>query len=839
MLVSNLLRLYRVRVRSRLGQELLALAGIAAGVALLFASQVASGSMQGSISQLSRGVLGRATLQMLARGPGGLPGNMLGQARRLPGVKIAAPVLETNANAIGPHGQQPVELIGADESLRSLGGSLTRHTQLSPFGGIGAVVIAAPLARSLGVVRFGQEVTLQLSGREAKAPLYSQLRQAQIGSLTSSPVILAPLGFAQRLASLSKRVSGILVEPAGGMQSEVRSELRRLSSGVANVEPASYAEAQFEQAAASSSEATALFAAISALVGFLFAFNAVLLTAPQRRRLIADLRREGYPPTTAAAVLLLDAAMLSAAGSALGLLLGYELSIDLLRAQPAFLSLAFSVGSQQVMEWQGVVVAVAGGMVAAAIAVISPLLSMLTGGSLAARGSIVAQRLLFARPGRLALAGLACAAGAGAIPPVSPQTATIAMVLLVTALLLSLPLVLSCVLAGARLLSRLAVGAASHVATMEVGSAKARSVAVSATCAVAVFGGVAIQGAHDDLLSGLNRAARQTNSFAAIIVAPAGPQNLLDTAPFSPLDTRRLARVPGVGSITAYRGSLLDYGTRRVLVLAPPAGGRFNLAGQIVAGDGQAAMRRVDSGGWVVLSSALAEAHHLIVGERFVLPSPHPRRLRVAALSSNLGWAPGAIVMSAAEYARAWGSANPSAYAITLTAGSSPAKVAHALRRALGPRSGLSVRTAASRAQRQQALNAAALVRLTQIATVVPIAAVLAMAAAIGGILWQRRPSLARLKLEGLRRAQLWRAVLLESMLLTAVGCLAGAAFGLYGAQLADRALADAINFPVSYSVTIPVAVRCVALVTLTGIAILSIPGYAAASVGSELALQD
>jgi putative ABC transport system permease protein len=43
------------------------------------------------------------------------------------------------------------------------------------------------------------------------------------------------------------------------------------------------------------------------LVGFLFAFNAMLLTVPQRLRLIADLRRDGYTPQTVIALLLLDA----------------------------------------------------------------------------------------------------------------------------------------------------------------------------------------------------------------------------------------------------------------------------------------------------------------------------------------------------------------------------------------------------------------------------------------------------------------------------------------------------------------------------------------------------
>ena len=45
----------------------------------------------------------------------------------------------------------------------------------------------------------------------------------------------------------------------------------------------SYDERLFAKAAAASNQSTALFALISALVGFLFAFNAMLLTVPERR----------------------------------------------------------------------------------------------------------------------------------------------------------------------------------------------------------------------------------------------------------------------------------------------------------------------------------------------------------------------------------------------------------------------------------------------------------------------------------------------------------------------------------------------------------------------------
>jgi len=109
----------------------------------------------------------------------------------------------------------------------------------------------------------------------------------------------------------------------------------------------------------------------------------------------------------------------------------------------------------------------------------------------------------------------------------------------------------------------------------------------------------------------------------------------------------------------------------------------------------------------------------------------------------------------------------------------------------------------------------------------------------MGAMVWQRRPRLAKLKLEGLRRAELWRMILLESLLLVGVGCLTGAIFGIYGQQLADRALSRVIDFPVAYSLAPLTAMESLLVVTLTALAILAVPGYLAASVPASLALQD
>ncbi|HEY1457181.1 MAG TPA: ABC transporter permease [Solirubrobacteraceae bacterium] len=835
---SNVWHLYRVRLRARLLQECLAVLGIAAGVALLFASQVASSSLSSSVAQLSHGIVGNATLQLLARDPHGFSQSTVAQVRHIPGVRVAAPLLEANANALGPKGSESVELVGADASLSELGGALVRHTQLTPFAGVGAMVLPSPLAHKIGVTKFGSEATFQVNGVEAQAPLYEQLYAKQIGPLIHTPIAITPLETAQEMTVLPQRVSRILVQPAPGREAQVRAALERLAAGRLNVQAADYDEKLFSKAATASNQSTVLFAVISALVGFLFAFNAMLLTVPQRRRLIADLRRDGYTPRTVIVVMMFDAVVLGVIACAVGLFLGEELSIHLFHSNPGYLSSAFAVGSQRVVSAQSIAIAIAGGMLAASVAVLSPLKDILSRQPLAA----ITPREEGAGGGmeRLAVGGVLCLGAATAILLAAPKEAILGMVFLVLALLLLLPIPLNGALGLVRRIAPAITSAVPHVAVMELRAGRARAVAIAATGAIAVFGSVAIQAAHGDLLKGLENAAHDMNAFTDLWVSPAGSYNLLKTAPFKADQQAKLKRLEGVSAVRIYRGGLLDWGQRRIWVIAPPGeSNSFLPATQIIQGDVARASEEVRSGGWAVISQALAEEHHLHIGQYLTLPTPNPIPLRVAALSTNIGWAPGALIMSAAQYARSWDSTDAAAYNVLLKPGASPARVRLEIQKALGSSSGLAVETAQHHESQQRALSRQGLERLTQIATLILFAAVLAMAAAMGNMVWQRRPRLAKLKLEGFPRVELWRTILLESLILLGVGCLTGAAFGLYGQQLLDRALANVINFPVVYSFGVLIALGSLGLVTAAAVMIVAIPGYMAAGVAPAVALQD
>jgi len=834
MRLSSILRLYRARLRARvvLVQELFAVLGLAVGVALLFASQVASASLDGSVRQFTSGIVGKSRLQLAARDPHGFDERLFAAVGRLPGVRAAIPVLQVRADLVGPDGEEPVDLIASNPRYAHLAGPLLAHFSVAQLAVQRALALPAPVAQGIGAEPL-RTVELRIGAGSRRVLVGTELGEADIGALVHSPVALAPLAYVQRLSGLTGRLTSILVTPWPGREGQVRAGLEGLAAGHLNVEAAAADAMFFAQAAAPIDQSTGTFSAIGALVGFMFAYCAMLLTVPLRRGLIRDLRRDGATRWMTIKTLLLDAIVLGVVASALGLVLGELLSITVLRSDPGYLSFAFPVGSQRIVTWQSVALAIGVGMLAACIGVLTPLRDIL----LRPMRSFVSRRGLDRRDWTVQeiVGGFACLALTSAILLLAPQSSVLGVVILIAGLALFLPPLLRAAVAGFDRLQGPFMSGAARLTVVELQSpaARARSLAIAATGAIAVFAGVTIQGATDNLQHGLDRLVNQLASTADLWVVPPGAQNLLATTPFATAGSERaLARLPGVRAVGVYRAGFLDYGGRRVWVIAPPSTAADPIPpSQLVAGNVADATAKLGAGGWAVLSRALAAQHHLAVGEAFTLPAPNPTRFRVAALSTNLGWPPGAIILGSRDYARAWGSSDASAYNITLAPGASPAQVSGEVSRALGPASGLTVETAGQRERHQQAASRQGLARLTQIAAMVLIAGVLAIAVAMSAMISQRRPALARMKLEGFPTRGLWRSLLMESALLLGGGCSVGALFGIYGQLLLSHALLAVTGFPVAFSVQALPAFASFAIVTAAAAAIVAVPGYRAASV--------
>jgi putative ABC transport system permease protein len=833
MRLSNIAHLYVVRLKARvvLVQELFAVLGIAVGVALLFASQVASTSLDASVAQLTSGVVGQSTYQLKARGPQGFSESLLREAQRLPGVRAAVPVLEVQASVIGPHSTQPLDLIATRPGDVHLAGRLLRHFTGAQLVGRRVLALPAPIASKLGVGPL-ELVKLQVGPDVVHAFVGLELTERNIGVLANSPIALAPLGYAQKLAGMQGRITRVLVQIRPGADRAVHAALLGLAAGRINVEPANYEATLFSQAAGSVDQSTKTFAAICALVGFMFAYCAMLLTTDSRRGLIRELRRGGATRWETVKTLLFDALALTAVASIVGLALGDLLSIVAFSSPPGFLSLAFPIGSQRIITWESVVLAISAGAIASCVGVLTPVRDIWA----RARQTDAPREhsLLSWRTVGMLIGGCACIVVTTIILFAAPRSAVVGIVALIIALLLLLPLLLDVIVAGFGGLQRLSGAGATEIAVIELRSAKTRtrSIAIAATAAVAVFGSVTIQGSRTNLQHGLDRSFHGITSVADLWLAPSGGQSLFTTTPFKSVATSTLARLPGVRSISPYLGGFLEYGGRRVWVLAPPSTTSSPIPpSQLVAGERSLSESRLRAGGWAAISRTLATQHHLHIGQTFILPSPHETAFRVAALTTNLGWPPGAIILNGTDYARAWESADPSAYNVTLAAAASPTAVRREIQGALGPRSGLAIETATHRELAQQAASRQGLGRLSQIALLALVAGVLATATVMGAAVWQRRRRFARMKVQGYDTRTLWLALICESSLLIGAGCLIGACLGIYGQLLLGHALVSVTGFPVVMSANAVVAFASFALVTVVAATCIAIPGYRAADV--------
>ena len=732
-------------------------------------------------------------------------------------------------------------MLAADGRVARLGGTLLGGIGVAALPGLRAVVLPAQVARNVGA-HAGGTVVLQIAGRSARVPVAATLSAASVGTLASAPVVLVPLRYAQQLAHATGRVSRLYVRAQPGAEPRVRRLLAAVAGDRLDVRAADFDERVFAQANGPNDQSSSLFATVTALVGFAFAFNAMWLMAHDRRRLVAKLRLDGHRWWTIGRLLALEALVLGVAGSVAGLLLGQWLSIHVLGPAPGYLTIGFPVGVARTVDASAVVIALAAGIGAAFLGTLL---------SLAWRpGNAPADDVLEAEDGRHPLryrprwlaAGVVPLAGAAVVWFAFPQAATVGIVLLVAACVLWLATALMLVLA---LVTRLTRNARSPVPALAVGELRAngvRSITIAAVAAIAVFASGAVEGARHDLQAGLDTVTQAVNTIADLWVTPASTSNQLGVYTFPVTPRAVVARVPGVRRVDVYRGELLTIGTRLMWVFAPAATSRELVpTNQILDGNPATVQREVRGGPFASVAHAFAVEHHLHVGSAYTIPAPRPQTVRVAAITTNIGWPPGAIVVNTRTFDAGWGAGQASALQVQLDPGTAPPHGRDLVARALAatPWRGLTVETAAQRERHQRQASRGGLVRLQQISRLVLVTAALAVAIAIGAMMLERRRGIATLKLRGLTRAQLRLALLLETALLLATGCATGAIFALGGTQLLDHWLTTLTGFPVVRSTGAHAALTSLAAVTTIALAITTLPILRAASVSPQAAFND
>jgi putative ABC transport system permease protein len=839
--VTMLVHICGRRLRLHTGQELLAGSGIAVGVALVFGVLVANTSLTSSAGALIHQVIGSARLELAARSPEGFDVRLAEQAQTLPDVAASAAVLRSNVTLVGPRGRSAVQMLGVNAGIAALGGLEIRDFRSLGHVGPG-LLLPGSVAQAIGATA-GRQVRVMVGGSVRSVPVGAILETPLFGALGSSPVTIALLPLAQQLTGLANRVTLVLVRPRRGADARLARELARLAGGRLDVVPADNELRLLDQAVKPNNQSTALFAALSVMVGFLLALCATLLTIPERRRFIADLRMQGYDWRQALLIVGSEALVLGLIASAGGVALGYVLSHVVLHRVPAYLASAFPIGSQEIVPASIVALAMGSGVLATAFASL-PLAFDLNPRrprdavyrSAGAGSESVSRALAF----RLGWTGVALGLVTTVLVLAFPGLTLGGGVALALVTLCVIPATFAAAAGALVRGSERLRGGALVLAARELSGVSTRLVALAGIAALAVYGSVAVGSAQRDLLRGLDQAIVQQWSAAQVWVTP--DPNIFDADGFrvdGALST--LARAPGVSSVRVHQGGFLDYGDHRLWIRAmPPQGPTMVLPSQLVRGELARANRLLREGGWATVSTGFAEEHHLHVGQSFALPTPSgSARFGVAAITTNIGWPSGTITLSTSDFSRRWETREPTTLAIGFRPGIDGQTAKRTVAAALGPGRGLRVQTSAERIGEVERTVREGLRSLRAISTLLVIAAALAVAAALSAVIWQRRPRLASMKIQGYDRRQLWRALLLESATVLAIGCAVGALLGVYGHALASRALIRTTGFPAPFSLDPPQIAITLALLASIAMAVIALPGLLAARVSARASFHE
>ncbi|MFI5239955.1 MAG: ABC transporter permease, partial [Gemmatimonadales bacterium] len=543
------------------------------------------------------------------------------------------------------------------------------HSLPAAVSAPGSVGLSRTTAHELGISaqpNGTRTVRVSLRGSLVKLKVSAVLGPEAFGALSRARVAVMPTRQLQQLTGLRGRISRVLVESRKGAGSAVRAQLQRLVGDKLIVARADQDERLLRQTLAPSDQASALFAAISALLGFLFAFNAMLLTVPERRQLNASLRIDGARRSSIVQMTVFQALCLGVIASAVGVAAGYALSRGVFHESPGYLAQAFTLGTGTVVGVAPVVVAFLGGILATLLASLLPLFDLRAGRSINAvneedgvPGNLLSPSFQY----RLFALAVCLLLAATLLFWLAPSTAILACVLLALATVCAVPVVLAGVLRMAQALAARRKGMTLlPLALVSLRSTTLRSLALAATGALALFGSIALGGSRNDLLRGI---ARYTSHYVAgadiWLVNPHDNQAINEFNVHNYV--AEVAQVHGVRRVQTFQGGFLDIGNRRVWVIAWPRMVHASLLkDQVISGSPTDIAERLRESDWMTVSQQIASNAGTHVGGTLRIPTPSGNHaLRIAATTTNFGWTPGAIVLNSNEYRRLWQTTAPTA----------------------------------------------------------------------------------------------------------------------------------------------------------------------------------
>jgi putative ABC transport system permease protein len=780
--------------RRRAPRALLTLGGISSGVALLFATLALNSTLRASIDTTARGVAGRASLEVLSPVRGGLSPADGKIVLRTPGVESAVPVMETTTKMRAASGAQRVLVLGVSASFRTLFPHELGQAgqQIDALRG-SELLLGPALAGDLGS-QPRHSSQLETQGGPVRLRGLRALATTPFSDLNAGAFLITTIGRADSMFTTQGWANTLYVTIAGGTSpARLRRALAHRLKGHAIVTtPREQAQA-YSSTFDSLAQLTEFGATIALWVALFAVFNAMSMSLIERRREVSLLSALGATRTQLAAAFAVEAAVLGAGGTLIGIAAGYLLGGRLL--------------AQAAAAYPFLPVAAPGGLhVTAGLLVISSCISL----SATLLGAVVPiRRILTSQPieglspdspyewtrhrqkrrleGKArAFALLACIAVTGgviAFVPVgwSGLAAGPLAALLLTGVLLALPPLIAAGVNGSNWLLGRAFGSLGVLATASLKKNPGRTTITAGVLAISVA-----------LVIGLGAALSSFESQVARIFNDRyGPPLYVTASSYSgftsdqPLPGRTahfLGQIKGVRAVYPLRYLPLNIAGRQALVVSAPMGREvhdgFSNAIANTHGAPRAALMSGLAHGGVVPSSYTAAHHHLSVGTRLPLPGI-PRSLKVVGVYEDT-LSIQTMYMERSTYIELSGDRSADRFAIAGQPGISNSTLERRLKHAI------SARRIPAVVENRATLIDSVLARVRRtfsITRAIQLAALIIAALIVANTMLttvaERRWEFAVCRTLGMSRTQIRGEVLLEALVVGMVGSAIAVALGL------------------------------------------------------------
>jgi len=675
----------------RAGRALLVLAvlGVALGVGSVLSIRILDQGALGAFEGTVRAIGGDAALTVLGAGPT-LPEAHYPEILAEPGVSAAVALTRTEAAVEGPRG-----VGGASLFLEVFGVDLLAPVRLPwqgergaiarALGSPGWVAVTPELAADRGW-KVGDDLAVSSGSRRATLRIGALVDFRRVSPLASRRLAVMDIAQAQSLFGLGGRLHQVdLFLAPGADATEVARRLEaRLGPGVRVATPEQRVAEASGLLAAFRMNLTAL-SLISLFVGGFLVYGSTQAALVRRREELGLLRSLGATRGQVLALVLGEAALIGAAGTALGIPLGWAAArLELGSVSATVQNLYLLEGIERVSLTPGLAgLGLALGIAGALLGALLPALDVARRDPRALLASLTLEERAWRAAVPLFVAALAAPVAAivayRALGPGRPWMGFVVALGILAALPLAAPLLVERLGRVGRPRG-FSFGWGARSLALHVQSS---AVAVGALAvAVAMLAGITVMvtSFRGTVIRWLDGTVR-----ADVYVTTPSWSRARGEATLSPAVLERLGREDGVGQVDRLRQTFVRVGGRRVPVAGIPAGLPGGAARvRLLEGDAAEALRRVEHGAALV-SEPLARRERLAPGRPVRIEGPSGAvDLTVAGVYHDYGSESGAVLLDLATFARLFGDGPPSNAALYLLPGVDPEAVVDRLRAGLG-----------------------------------------------------------------------------------------------------------------------------------------------------------